>query len=683
MTAVEDPVQAGEYERRLKGRPPVFVTQYQLNDRGVLLLRIGINIASLLHRAFSRLPLREDASAPTLSWRMEPNFVPHANTAMAKFRLSSNRHDPSAGQPPNFKSFKLRPEQLRSLHWELERERNPGFFIEEEISEAMLLPLGWRMEGRAQREVAVRGGVLADQVGYGKTAITLGLIDCTMKEIQDEFAKKKTMPGKIPTKATLIVVPPHLTKQWPSEIKKFLGSKYKVVTLTTASSLNSATISEIMEAHMVVVASNLFHSNVYLENLVALAAGGELPNQEGRYFDARLTTVLESLGKQVDRLRDEGSMAVFREIGAGRKRCKRLLLVRLGIEAHGSPGNDEKNAQHINTKRLKGRQYRDAQAVKKVEPAAATKKTTKPKVEPPASTTTELPKRKMEVVIKPFFSRTSSKANASSSGDEAPSPKATRPQRRRTASSRSKVTVLSDEEDDKDSGSDFKASPPASDVEESAEDASESSAAESDDDDDDEPVSRKGKGKAKAAPKRRAPAKKRSKSSASDLDETMDETDDVSVKSDSSMPKKRKAAEDGKQPKKKARTTKDAAPKKLRETSDPWKLKSSAVQRDWDDMQCPPLEMFHFARVVIDEYTYLAGKTLSMVSRISSDRHWVLSGTPPTHNFAALKTIAQFLGLHLGVDDDGEGGDKSVEIKKRRAEQTGWSRHRDPGLHVS
>jgi hypothetical protein len=88
-------------------------------------------------------------------------------------------------------------------------------------------------------------------------------------------------------------------------------------------------------------------------------------------------------------------------------------------------------------------------------------------------------------------------------------------------------------------------------------------------------------------------------------------------------------------------------------------------------MKAPPLEMFHYSRKVVDEYTYLDGKVHSLVTNLTAERHWVLSGTPPVHDFAALKTISAFLGLHLGVDDDGEG--QSVEVKKRRREQTGIS----------
>lgn len=124
--------------------------------------------------------------------------------------------------------------------------------------------------------------------------------------------------------------------------------------------------------------------------------------------------------------------------------------------------------------------------------------------------------------------------------------------------------------------------------------------------------------------------------------------------------KKRKAEDDDARPAKK---------QKRREDTDPWKLRSPAVRREWSQMRAPPLEMFHFARKVVDEYTYLDGKIHSMVTNITAERHWVLSGTPPIHDFGALKTISAFLNLHLGVDDDGEG--QSIQVKKRKREQTG------------
>jgi hypothetical protein len=322
MIGIENVVEAGEYERRLKRRPSPFVTQLRREADGFGVLRIGANMLSLIHRAAERLPSEERAEPIEVAWRLQVDFVPMNKFIPPKFRLSSNREDSEHAQPPHFK-LKLRREQLRSLTWMLDCESpDAPAFVEEEISEANLEALGWRLEGRAQRPVHIRGGVLADQVGYGKTAITLGLLDCAAKSVQEEFEKAGEIRGKIRTKATLIIVPPHLARQWPSEVTKFLGSKKKVVSLITQMELNHSTIDDILNADVVVVASNLFQSNVYLDNLTTLAAAGDLPIAEGRYFDARLDRVLNSLQSQVERLRTEGGKAVLDEIHAGRRRCE-------------------------------------------------------------------------------------------------------------------------------------------------------------------------------------------------------------------------------------------------------------------------------------------------------------------------------------------------------------------------
>lgn len=225
---------------------------------------------------------------------------------------------------------------------------------------------------------------------------------------------------------------------------------------------------------------------------------------------------------------------------------------------------------------------------------------------------------------------------------------------------------------------------------ESESDVSMSSGGDDDDDDDDVPskarakttkTNAKGKGKAKSKPSKN----KSVTSSGKEDTETTDMDVDVPMTKKAAKSKKRKTPEeettegdeeeDKPKPAKKQKIEKDErnAKRSKRAKDDPWKLSSKPVEKKWMRMQAPPLEMFHFARKVIDEYTYLDGKIHALVTRISASRHWVLSGTPPIHDFAALKTIAAFLNLHLGVDDDGEG--QSVEVKKRRREQTGNVHH--------
>ena len=327
ITAFEDSIEAGEYERSLKRRPAPFVTQLKLDDKGEAIVRIGVNIASLMHRALSRLPTEGRSEPAALSWRLNTDFTPAVNMSFPKFRLASNKQDSEHEQPPHFK-LPLRPEQLRSLTWMLAQEsKSAPPFVEEEISEAILEPLGWRAEGRAEHPVHIRGGVLADEVGYGKTAISLGLIDCASENVEKDFKKVKNMKGHIATKATLIIVPPHLTRQWESEVRKFTGKHFEVVTLHTATNINSLKIQEVVDADIVIVASNLFKSQVYQDNLEAFSGAGELPNQDGRFFDARLDISLKGLEKQVERLRDngQGAKAVMEQIKKGRKIGKRIF----------------------------------------------------------------------------------------------------------------------------------------------------------------------------------------------------------------------------------------------------------------------------------------------------------------------------------------------------------------------
>ena len=51
-------------------------------------------------------------------------------------------------------------------------------FTEEEVEEVRVPSLGWRVEGRARLNTKIRGGVLADEVGFGKTPMIPALIAC-------------------------------------------------------------------------------------------------------------------------------------------------------------------------------------------------------------------------------------------------------------------------------------------------------------------------------------------------------------------------------------------------------------------------------------------------------------------------------------------------------------------------
>lgn len=85
---------------------------------------------------------------------------------------------------------------------------------------------------------------------------------------------------------------------------------------------------------------------------------------------------------------------------------------------------------------------------------------------------------------------------------------------------------------------------------------------------------------------------------------------------------------------------------KLEIEKDIWNLKSI---ENLLNMKSPPIEMFCFNRVVVDEYTYLTGRAKAVVTTgLRAVNRWCLSATPPLSSFEDIKTIASVLHVNLG-----------------------------------
>jgi hypothetical protein len=98
-------------------------------------------------------------------------------TDMGEFSILCNVEDAAHTQPPRFLEFPLRIEQLRSLGWMIlqERRRREPFVTELRQTAPLSDAPHLRLEGSLRCEYRdVKGGVLADAIGYGKTACTIG-----------------------------------------------------------------------------------------------------------------------------------------------------------------------------------------------------------------------------------------------------------------------------------------------------------------------------------------------------------------------------------------------------------------------------------------------------------------------------------------------------------------------------
>lgn len=298
----------------------------------------------------------------------------------------------------------------------------------------------------------------------------------------------------IDLKATLIVVPGHLSKQWPSEITRFTGSVFNIVVIQNLSDLNSKSIAELKKADIIVMASEVFESDAYWQRFEYLSAKPQewlSDKNGGRFFGERLDSAITTLRAQTAALKKGGGEAAQKKMKAHHQEA---------IDDAKSK-TDELNAANFG-KRLKGAAYRD-----KYDSA---------------------------------LSRPSKKAKTDGS--------------------------LWDADDDED-----------------------------------------------------------------------DEVDPVTT------PKPTFHSPSG--------------------TSS---FTSSSVQKDFQLMTSPVPHMFRFRRVIADEFTYLSARSLAGVLRLSSCYKWVLSGTPPVNDFPAIRGIATFMGIHLGVEDDAEGG---AQIAKQRAKE--------------
>ena len=317
MKPVEDPLEASIYERQVKARPAPFMGFTRVDEQGLSQLIISINIKTLLHQAYDKLEPNTNVS---FSWRLLPKSPDLREYDFGKFGLKRN-DDHQCQQPPNFKGLELRSEQRRSLTWMMScEEENAPLFEEEEVEEALLPFLMWRAEARANIKKTVRGGILADEVGYGKTALILGLID---SQFARDLSRSRDLAihGTIPLKATLIIATNTIISQWQSEIEKFLQNTYKVLIISTAPQLRKLTIAKFQEADIILASSSLFAGSAYYR-AVEQFAGGSAPldaiNKGGRIFDHWLFDALESTSEHVDILCNQGPKALIKAIRAKR-----------------------------------------------------------------------------------------------------------------------------------------------------------------------------------------------------------------------------------------------------------------------------------------------------------------------------------------------------------------------------
>lgn len=275
-----DPEESTVFYKKLLARPPVFEASAD-KANGKLAIRMNPSVAG--HQAAAHLvrgrglgddyvrSVNVEYSLSELSRMGEPNC--------REFQVpNSDAYDEAT---VDGMELPLYSRQAKALTRMQAIEEGKVKFDEEERSEHILNGVGWCLIGRATASNPLKGGVLGDAIGSGKTVVTIALI---LDGIKKARANRNTAEGK--SGATLIVVPPGLVKQWDDERRKFTKNQLKSIIIDSTATLKRFSVKEICEADIVIVPAGIIEergkkspatSRPYTELMAAKANAKKIP----------------------------------------------------------------------------------------------------------------------------------------------------------------------------------------------------------------------------------------------------------------------------------------------------------------------------------------------------------------------------------------------------------------------
>ncbi|KAL8930440.1 MAG: hypothetical protein Q9208_000624 [Pyrenodesmia sp. 3 TL-2023] len=652
FTPYEDEIQAIDYERAFKARAPIVVATVNDHLDGQHgRVDIAVNWVSLVHRAMAKLPYQAGDDV-ALECRIETIAQDTSTSKLPPFTLSHCKNNPPFTFVfPSDEDLRLRPEQARAFQRMLDQEDANILppFAEEAREEALLPEHELRVHALFSKKGIFSGGVLAHEVGFGKTALILALIDHSITRMQNAPSPPDlpNIKGKIASKATLVVVPSTIVKQWKSQADLFLGQRnYTVLAIGDVARLAFLTVGEIQEADIVIMSSRVFESTTYKDGIAVLGCFPPQHNTNTRLFQAWYDRAAEGMTETVERIKANGLGGLAAELEA---RFVTAFTARDLVKP-------------THSTRLKGKEY--AEDAKKKEKQAKKKKQEEEgsgaeeenegededdagdgegdddeveedndddgddddddgEGEQPGKGESKTKEKKKRTTKKPLMvdEPIAPKMPVEEVVEMSPQERA-RQGRKEAYTLRNRFKLPGDK-------------PP-------------------EDDDDDVPP---GDAPADDAPAGDAPAG--DAPAPGDASKTAtEETSKKATKKPTKEKKEKKEVkkEPNKEPKTPAKQTTKKEPPSRSELL--------------TDMKNPILQMFHFRRVVVDEVTYVDDNAHTLIADMEAPHRWVISGTPKLGDFMDIKGLAAFIKFELGEDDDTPGIMKAYNVRKLRKQRT-------------
>jgi SNF2 family DNA or RNA helicase len=177
----------------------------------------------------------------------------------------------------DFINVKLFDYQKRSVQWMLEKELKSNFIYEQNTSEIKIgdyfynINKGKSYKIQTKSKITFNGGALIDEVGLGKTLqmTALSLLNSPQNLSYYQYDENNKLNNKLFSKATLILCPNNLCKQWEREINKMIKESMNltIVTLLTKTHFNKYTYLDILNADFVILSYNFLENNAVLANI--------------------------------------------------------------------------------------------------------------------------------------------------------------------------------------------------------------------------------------------------------------------------------------------------------------------------------------------------------------------------------------------------------------------------------
>jgi site-specific DNA-cytosine methylase len=355
----EDPKTARRYEHAIKTRPEPVVIECNLQGASVT-LDIGLNTTTLCHRAAGKLKLLT-GSVGAVSWKLDTSWVEEPSAKFPPFTLLNNgdnvEYKPLVGWT---NAIELYPIQKKSLTWMKQQEEGVGtLFVVKEVEEALLLHLGWRLESEASTEVHVKGGILADHAGFGKTVTSLALIHSEFKArggikgILKEMHASSNDDRRVDIAATLVICPSNLVEQWANEVRRLLAYDEKDLVVIQKIDQLKEMNNEVFKQAKIIILDKTILSGVNTKYSELLAVFAALPEYTGKSTRALDSYLRDAASRVPDHLRIYEQQ---RKVGL-KKHIQKLYLKTL---------EDPKYREYAEeSKRVKGRAYEKKKKKKK------------------------------------------------------------------------------------------------------------------------------------------------------------------------------------------------------------------------------------------------------------------------------------------------------------------------------